>query len=319
MTNLVNSNPLVSVSIPTYNNAKLITETLNSVQNQTYKNLEIIVVDDGSTDNTEAVVRDLMKSDPRIRYKKIVNSRSPTARNTGFKISNGEYVASLDSDDLWPENRIEVQLQALSHNPNAIVLGSVQRFLSDESGTIRMGEVSFLPPKGNDYLHSLLKLETNQMVNFNTFCAKREIICSDGLWDPTFVTAHDWENWIRLAKKHPFIHLESILQLYRKHESSTTASHNVYRALDYQLCVIEKHTPRGIRFFWKKLTYKRLRYQSFIAALIYENNPRDAIKLWAKASIRSNLLFKASSFRQLLEIAREHSARHRTSENVGNV
>ncbi|MCL1469349.1 glycosyltransferase family 2 protein [Argonema antarcticum A004/B2] len=111
---MVKENPLVTVVIPTYNRANLIVRATDSVIKQTYNNLEIIVVDDASTDNTAEVIKAI--KDPRIRY--IVyekNGGSDKARNTGIEAATGEYIAFLDSDDVWLPNKIELQVATIQN------------------------------------------------------------------------------------------------------------------------------------------------------------------------------------------------------------
>lgn len=296
-------NPLVSVAIPTYNNAGLIGETINSVRAQTYRNLEIIVVDDGSTDETAKVVKQLIDQDSRIIYKKIENSLSPTARNTGFLLAKGEFLACVDSDDLWPVDRIEKQLKVLEHKPDAIVLGAVQRFTFSEQGERQEGSISYLPEQKRDYIDALLNMNNNQMVNMNTFMAKRTIMWKDGLWDPSVITGHDWEVWIRLARKYEFIHLPDVLQYYRKHSGSTTVKNKCYKALKYQLMVVDRHSPAGILNIWKRLNYRGLRYQGYIGDFIYEGEYWSALKLWCRAALFSNTAFSRAGLAKLLELA----------------
>ena len=101
--------PLVSVIIPTYNRAGVIKETINSIINQTYSNFEIIIVDDGSTDNTGDIIKTFQ--DDRIKYYWKKNTGLPSkARNVGLKHVNGEFIAFLDSDDIWLPKKIETQL-----------------------------------------------------------------------------------------------------------------------------------------------------------------------------------------------------------------
>lgn len=113
--------PLVSVVIPTYNRANIISNTINSVLNQTYSNLEIVIVDDFSNDNTEDVVKSF--NDSRIKYiKHTKNSNGSVARNTGIKSSKGEYIAFLDSDDEWFPEKIDIQLKhILKHKEKDVV------------------------------------------------------------------------------------------------------------------------------------------------------------------------------------------------------
>lgn len=114
--------PLISIIIPTYNRANLISKTLDSVKQQTFKNWECIVVDDGSKDNTEELLESYITNDNRIRFIKRPNHLPKGAnacRNYGFKISKGDYINWFDSDDIMHANKLEVQLQSLKSNPKS--------------------------------------------------------------------------------------------------------------------------------------------------------------------------------------------------------
>lgn len=102
---------LVSVIMPSYNSGMFITETINSIRNQTYQNWEIIIVDDCSTDNTRMIINELMKTDSRIRYYRLEkNCGAAVARNTALRMAQGRWIAFLDSDDLWLPKKLEHQL-----------------------------------------------------------------------------------------------------------------------------------------------------------------------------------------------------------------
>ena len=104
--------PLVTVIIPTYNRAKTIERSINSVLSQSYSNLELIVVDDGSSDNTKSVVENI--DDSRVRYIWQNNSGACAARNNGINNARGEYIAFNDSDDTWKPNKLEKQLEVVT-------------------------------------------------------------------------------------------------------------------------------------------------------------------------------------------------------------
>ena len=110
--------PLVSVVIPTYNRAYCLERTLSSALSQTYRNLEIVVVDDGSTDTTEELMTTLGRRDVRVRYIKQANKGVAAARNTGFGYCTGDFVALLDSDDVWRPWKIELQLACMTRFPD---------------------------------------------------------------------------------------------------------------------------------------------------------------------------------------------------------
>lgn len=110
--------PKVSVVIPTYNRVSLISECIESVLRQTYKDFEVIVVDDGSTDDTEEVLKPYHG---RIRYIRQENAGVATARNRGVLEATGEYVAFLDSDDQWFENKLELQMDLMTRHPELVM------------------------------------------------------------------------------------------------------------------------------------------------------------------------------------------------------
>lgn len=107
--------PLVTVVIPTYNRCNQITEALQSVLDQTYRNLQILIVDDGSEDNTESIVKKI--TDNRIEYIRIKHSGAAFARNVGVNRAKGEYIAFLDSDDVFLQDKIGLQLQSMLKSP----------------------------------------------------------------------------------------------------------------------------------------------------------------------------------------------------------
>jgi glycosyltransferase involved in cell wall biosynthesis len=124
--------PLVSIIIPAYNRETLISETLNSLGEQTYANWECIVVDDGSSDNTEAVVKSFCKKDSRFKlFKNNRTKGAPGARNTGLGICSGEYVIFLDSDDLLPPHCITSRVESIVDNPTIDLLICLQKRLEN--------------------------------------------------------------------------------------------------------------------------------------------------------------------------------------------
>ena len=127
------SEKLVSIITPTYNCAKFIAQTIESVQAQTYKNWEMIIVDDQSKDNTKEIVEEYMKNDARIKYHLLeVNSGAAVARTTSMKLANGEYMAFLDSDDIWMPEKLERQIRWMEENNRAFSCTSYEQI--DEEG-----------------------------------------------------------------------------------------------------------------------------------------------------------------------------------------
>lgn len=233
--------PCVTVSLPVFNGEDLLSGAVASVQAQTFGDFELIIIDDGSTDNTLSVARRLADKDSRIRVVTQPNSGSCVARNRGFKEARGEFVATIDSDDFWPSYRLEEQLEILRSNPGCIVIGGVQRFrVTEEGQEFGVRTDPFRWKDKEDYLKRLIQAPDRVKVLINTMMAPRDYILEDH-WDPGFRTGHDWEAWIRLATKHPFVHAERIYQFYRKHSASTTGNHRLRMVIDCHAAVIEKH------------------------------------------------------------------------------
>ena len=120
---MMGSSPMVSVILPTYNRADLLPGTINSVLDQKFSNLELLVVDDGSTDHTEKIINDIRKSDPRIQYLKLsINRGVGFARDYGLRRARGRYIGWADSDDLWMPNKLDVQVDILDRYPEIDLL-----------------------------------------------------------------------------------------------------------------------------------------------------------------------------------------------------
>ena len=165
--------PLISVIIPTYNRAEIINIPLQSVFNQSYKNLEIIIVDDRSTDNTETVINNI--NDPRIRYIcQSTNKGGAAARNTGIEAAKGEYIAFLDSDDAWVANKLELQLAQIKKHSNPEGVVSYTQVFHSLSGISEdtyqaFDEKFFLPKRGK---------EPNESVSDYLFCHQGKTLTS---------------------------------------------------------------------------------------------------------------------------------------------
>ena len=225
--------PLVSVIIPTYNRADLIGHTLESVINQSYRNLEIIVIDDGSVDNTEEVVKAI--GDSRIRYiRHQTNCGGSTARNTGVEAARGEYIAFLDSDDIWVPNKIQLQLASIQMHPHSErVVSYTQRAFG------RRCQVVSLPRK----LSKTGKGETEALADY-LFCNGGDMQTSTLMmhrslgmathFRPELRKHQDWDFCLRLeANGAIFTFIEKPLTIWNNEPRSDQIS----RIADYQISI----------------------------------------------------------------------------------
>jgi glycosyltransferase involved in cell wall biosynthesis len=116
--------PFFSIILPVFNGEKFISETIQSILQQSFTNWELIVIDDGSTDKSAGIVKDFCKLDNRIKLLQQTNKKQPAARNAGMKIAQGEWIAFIDADDLWLPAKLELQYQFINKNANVDVVFS---------------------------------------------------------------------------------------------------------------------------------------------------------------------------------------------------
>ncbi len=216
---------LVSVCINVYNAEKYITKTIESVINQTYKNLQIIVIDDCSTDNTYNIVKSI--DDPRIEvYKLPFNCHISNACNEGFKYVKGEYVAHLDADDLWTPDKIEKQVSFLENNKNYGACFTHAEII-DDNGDIAGEDQDFLRN-----VYAFDNCSQAQMLryfydNANRLChpsslIKTEIINKVGKHDTSMLYLHDFDYWMRLLTVTHLYVIPERLTLVRRHEDNNS-------------------------------------------------------------------------------------------------
>lgn len=205
-------NKLVSVVMPTYNQAHLLPEALDGVFTQTYPHYELIVVDDGSTDHTALVLADY-----RQRHEFVViaheNQRLPRALNAGFAQARGEYLTWTSSDNVMLPNMLAVLVQALDADPG-VGLVYADRYLMDDDGN-DLGRFD-LP----DYDPYLL-LHANLV--HCCFLYRRQCMERVGLFDPEFIYGEDWEYWIRVSQYYAMKRVPQALYRYRMHRTSMTS------------------------------------------------------------------------------------------------
>lgn len=303
--NSLSNTNLVSVIMPAYNAEQYIAESIESVLNQTYENLELIVVDDGSKDGTKKIIESYQAKDPRVIYVYQVNSGVASSRNCALALAKGKYLSNLDSDDLWPQDKLEIQVALLDKNDQRIILGNVERFSLNAKGIVERGAITRLDQVSEnrlDYVLQTLNLPSNKMVHFNTFCGQTQFFRDVGGWDHAIRSADDYDIWLRLSCQGvEFVHLDNILQHYRKHSSSDTAvAANYAVSLNAQLRAIDK-CVKSMGFGWRiKRKAKMRAYAEVIKHQIYIKQYATALNVYSKAVVHSNILTTYAGVRLLL-------------------
>ena len=223
--------PEVSVIIPTYRHRDYILTTLDSVFAQSFRDFEVIVINDGSPDDTAAVLKPLIGSG-RIRYIEQANAGQAAARNVGLRHARGQMIALLDDDDIWPEDKLEWQVDVLRQKPH---VGAV---LGDR---IRWDGKTAAPRPQPAAGHRLLSFEElfsgNPIASPGQALVRSEVMARVGGFNPRIWGSDDYDLWFRICKVSQFEVYDRVALLYRVHE--TNASHNLDRMLVNCLGVLE--------------------------------------------------------------------------------
>jgi glycosyltransferase involved in cell wall biosynthesis len=188
--------PLVSVIIPTYNRSATLAEAIDSVLGQDYPHFELIVVDDGSTDDTPAILC-RSSTDSRVIVLTQENAGVSAARNSGIAIAKGEFVAFLDSDDLWLPKKLSIQVEWFRKNPGAMICQSEERWIRN-SRRVNPG-VRHKKISGDIFIPSLSLC----LVSPSAVMLKYSLLDEIGWFDPGLPACEDYDLWLRVACRHP--------------------------------------------------------------------------------------------------------------------
>jgi len=306
--------PRVSVIIPTYNSAKYISETLDSVLAQTYRDYEIIVVDDGSTDNTYEIIKQyhvnniqdiqlIEMTNPSKRaqqaqraeliyiYKQ--NGGPASARNVGIKNAKGEYIAFLDSDDLWLPEKLEKQVRYFEEHPDVgLVFSDCIRF--DEKGLQerRNQKKRFISDD------MFVNIWWDNMIATLTVMLRKHCFDKVGIFDESKEVegSEDWEMWLRIAKEYRLGYLSEPLAKYRVRSGGHCRS-NIDRAYKAIKVVFDKYWEDMERKLPnpEKLGRKRLfkHHFDYGFSFFYTGDPQKARKQFKKAVKYDSFNFRA--------------------------
>lgn len=202
--------PLVSVIITTHNRSALVMETIESVLAQSFTDYEVIVVNDGSTDDTATALRPLVESG-KIRYIEQENQGLAAARNTGFAEARGDLISFVDDDDLFVHDKLEHQVQVLNHNRDIeCIVGARKEFgRSDRLDVPPIGRCEFASLFNGNYIHTVGQTLIRKAALVDIGCNAR--YCPG---------AEDWDMWFKLAFRHGLYCDEKLVLYYRTHGSN---------------------------------------------------------------------------------------------------
>lgn len=243
--------PLVSVVVPTFNRAQLLSETVNSILGQTFQEFEIIIVDNMSEDGTEAYVKGL--NDPRIRYYRNPNNGIIAInRNFGIRQARGTYVAFCDDDDLWLPEKLQKQLTHFSAEGISCVATD---YIPIGDLNFINKSLQFLPgEKYRDFLYKEILFSFNPVVTSSTL-VRKDFLLEEGGFDESreFQFIEDWELWLRLSRKNKIRILAEVSLKYRmcrkECRDGRQVALNLLKIMEkhYNLRYIDKKTFRSAR------------------------------------------------------------------------
>lgn len=218
------ASPRVSCIIAAYNASAYLRDAINSLQRQTYENIEIIVVDDGSTDETANIAESAAVHDKRVRIMRIANSKQAIARNTGIDKAKGEFIANLDADDLAMPTRIERQLAFLQEHAGYVAVGGAIRLIDCDGCEIG---VDVLPTTHVTIADNLRNGNPGAGLILSASMVRKACLQAIGGFRPEFVPAEDYDLWLRLIEVGRLANLGEVVTEYRVHfdsDSSTKAA-----------------------------------------------------------------------------------------------
>lgn len=205
--------PKVSVNIPTFNNEKYISETIESVLKQTYNDYELIIIDDGSTDKTAEIIKKY--KDERIKYYFQKNKGIGAARNAAIEKSSGEYIAFLDHDDLWFPKKLEKQMFLFESKPELGLVFCGTIFFNDKEDLYNIYN-KYKPPRGMIFK----ELFHRYFLSLETVVIKKKVLDDIGLFCSHMMMVEEYDLFLRISYKYPIDYIDEPLAKYRIHEKN---------------------------------------------------------------------------------------------------
>jgi glycosyltransferase involved in cell wall biosynthesis len=225
--------PTISIIIPAYNAENTILKTINSVQQQTFSDFELIVIINGSTDGTLELLKTV--EDKRLKIFTLEKNAGPArARNHGIAQATGEFITFIDADDIWTPDKLELQLAALRQNPEAGVAYSWTCVMTEDGQQAFQGEPLYF--KGNVYPDMLFR---NFISSGSNVMIRRQAVESVGVFDTTFGYSEDWDYFLRLARDWPFVVVPKT-QIFYRQSSSSLSSTNLDALEDAKFAILER-------------------------------------------------------------------------------
>lgn len=232
--------PKVSVLMPSFNCARYLPLAIESVLSQSYSDLELILIDDCSTDGSREIAQEWRRCDSRVVIVcHEVNRGLAAARNSGIATSTGDFIALCDADDIWLNNKLQAQLERFGRTPELGLVHS-DSLIIDSNGKRTGQRFSFLFPKETATGSLFEELCQGNFLCVPTVLLRREALLYARGFDQRLRSLEDWVCWTKISRKYPFCYIEDPLVQYRIHGASLSSNfkgmaHNRAKALPYLL------------------------------------------------------------------------------------
>lgn len=247
MQDLTSRKPLVSIVIATYNMAQYLGQAIDSLLAQDWRPLEIIVVNDGSTDNTDELMKKYAHQ-PEVKYIPTVNQGQPKAKNTGLRNATGEFIAFCDADDLWEANKLSLQMPLFNDPKVGVVYSEISNI--DENDR-RYEKPAVYKRYSGDIKNQML---LRNFVPFGTAVIRRACLDKNGGFDEQFRMGIDWDLWLRYSLDWHFAYIPERTYIYR--EWSGQMSTNYRGRYDHAFRILNNFLQHHSQYFDQALVRK---------------------------------------------------------------
>ena len=284
---MTNALPKISIIIPTYNRCQLLSRAIQSVLDQTYPNIELIVVDNCSTDTTRKMVQGL--SNPRIKYRRLEKRVGiSSARNIGIEMAEGQYIGFNDDDDEIDPQKTELQIKKFINTPErlGIVYCGHRYVVNNKVLGVRLPKY-----RGNIFRNLLASCR----IHTNTVLIKKECFNKTGMFDPELPSSEDWDMWLRLSKFFDFDYVPDVLASYNLHDGSQISQNlrnkivgrelflkkhqkdldKNHRALGYlcrhlgALYAMDRCRDKARRYFFRSIKYQPFNWRNYVYLVFF--------------------------------------------------
>jgi len=280
---LLNQNkslPLVSVCIPTHNSAPFLKEVLESILNQTYSNIEIIISDNDSKDETEIIAKSFAAYNRISIFKNSTNIGCYNNYNKLINLSKGVFIAIYHSDDIYESNIVDKEVEFLTNNPNAGAVFTMSKIINKNSQVVKELHLPRELTGKNIFdireIYSALLVHENSFLICPTFMTRKNILMNVGLFnEKDFKTSADLEMWLRILEKYPIGIIKEKLMKYRMHNNQGAFSYEHMRTKEANFFLVMDYFSKKLSFY-ASIDNKKKRQYEYLKCL---DNTKIAINL----------------------------------------